>query len=97
MTVTQGRYNLKKVGDSMTEAQIRENLKKFRMRKNPKAPYTVFSDQALDLLLKYKPKNMESLTAIKGFPAGGSRVEKYGKDIIEFFKNGCKVEDMGKF
>lgn len=81
----------------MTDNQIRDNLKKFRMKMNPKAPYTVFNDEDLELLLKQKPKNITSLITIKGFPANGARVTKYGEAIIEFFKNGCKVESMGKF
>lgn len=81
----------------MTDSQIRENLKKFRIQKNPVSPFQVFRDSELEELLKIKPQNMMALTSIKGFPKNGSRVVKYGEDIIKFFKNGCKVDNMSVF
>lgn len=81
----------------MTNEEIIANLKTFRMQKNPVSPYTVFRDQEIDALLQVKPKTLETLTTVPGFPAGGARVEKYGKDIVEFFKGGCKVTKMAQF
>ena len=81
----------------MTDAKIRENLKRFRMIKNSTSPYQVFPDAVLDQLIAYRPKTIKDLTSIKGFPPNGKRVEKYGEDIIEFFKNGCKVVELEKF
>lgn len=53
-----------------------------------------FSDRELrDLLLK-KPKTMEELTSIKGFPKNGKRVNSFGKQILEIFNSPDRIQDF---
>lgn len=52
-----------------------------------------FSDEELSRLLKAKPKTLDELGKIKGFPRDGKRVKSYGKSIIDIFN--CKdVKDF---
>lgn len=46
--------------------------------------YNVFNNKELETLLELKPKTKEELLKIKGFAE--ARVNKFGDDIIEFFK-----------
>jgi superfamily II DNA helicase RecQ len=84
-------------GVIMSVEEIRGELKKFRMKMAPSAPYQVFNDAVLEDLLAARPKNLEALSRVRGFPRDGKRIEKYGSAIIAFFKNGCKVDEMGAF
>lgn len=81
----------------MNEEEIIKNLKLFRMQINPKSPFKVFRDEDIQSLVKAKPKSIDALVKIKGFPKDGQRVSKYGEDIISFFINGCKPKNMDLF
>lgn len=50
-----------------------------------------FGDSEMDLLLKFKPKTIEDLGKLKGFPRNGKRVASYGQSIIDIF-NGVDVK-----
>lgn len=53
-----------------------------------------FSDRELrDLLLK-KPRTIEELTSIKGFPKNGKRVNSFGKQILEIFNSPDRIQDF---
>ncbi|WP_394863480.1 HRDC domain-containing protein [Paraclostridium bifermentans] len=57
-------------------------------------PYQVFNDENLNELLKVKPKTVEQLMTIKGFPEDGARVRKYGQAIVDIFVKEDKIEDF---
>lgn len=66
----------------------RELLSKLRGRmayKSNCAPYLIFSDELMEVLLEQKPKTVEELSTIKGFPKDGKRVEKWGQAIVDVF------------
>ena len=68
---------------------LEEELKRLRNRlalKNGIAQYSVFKDEQLEELLKRKPKTIDELVSIKGFPKNGARVAKWGQDIIRVFQ-----------
>ena len=50
-----------------------------------------FSDKELFRLVEAKPKSLEDLGKIKGFPREGKRVKSYGQNIIDIF-NGKDIE-----
>lgn len=47
--------------------------------------YHVFDNATAELIYKAKPTTLQALSKIKGFPAGGERINKYGKHIIQWF------------
>lgn len=78
-------------------ASERELLQKLRGHLAYKAnmePFKVFRDQELELLLKKRPKTLEELAEIKGFPKDGARVTKYGKAIIDIFNRSEQIDDF---
>lgn len=71
-------------------SSLEEELKRLRNRialKSGIAQYSVFKDEQLEELLKRKPKTIDELTSIKGFPKNGARVAKWGQDIIRVFQH----------
>lgn len=57
-------------------------------------PYQVFTDENLEELLKVKPKTLEELKGIKGFPEDGARVNKYGQSIVDIFNKTNQIVDF---
>ena len=57
-------------------------------------PYKIFRDVELNLLLGNKPKTIEELSELKGFPRDGKRVTCWGESIIKIFN---KPEDIKDF
>lgn len=57
-------------------------------------PYVIFKDTELADLLKVKPKTLEELSTIKGFPSTGKRVSSWGQSIIDIFTKTDKIEDF---
>ena len=74
----------------MDNKKYLELLKAYRMKKNPKAPYMVFPDSVMNMLVEKKPKTLAALSHIEGFPKDGQRMSKYGEDIISIFQINCK-------
>lgn len=59
-------------------------LKEYRLEKSRQhkiAPYCIFNNRSLEELTEKHPKTMNLLEFIHGF--GDSRIQKYGKDIID--------------
>lgn len=80
----------------MPEDNYRLLLSKLRGRlayKSNCAPYLVFSDELMETLIEAKPKTLEELSSIKGFPKDGKRVSKWGKAIIAVFSD-KDIEDF---
>lgn len=57
-------------------------------------PYKIFRDVELNLLLSEKPRTIENLSKIKGFPKTGKRVQNYGQAIIDCFNRPESIEDF---
>lgn len=73
----------------MNKEKERQQLLDLRSRvakKNGQSTYLVFNDEELETLLKVRPKSLEELAKIKGFPMNGKRVEAYGRDVVAIFK-----------
>lgn len=52
-----------------------------------------FSDDELKSLIKIKPRTLDELGVIKGFPRAGKRVNSYGSLIVDIF-NGRNFSDF---
>lgn len=68
-------------------------IRKFRNSlagKHRVQPGAVFPDESIDMLYALQPKSIEELSGKPQFPAGGPRLTKYGKAIVDFFN-----EDTG--
>lgn len=77
----------------MRERKLLEELRsKLAFAKKGKHSWS-FSDVELESLLKAKPKTLEELGVIKGFPRKGKRVEAYGSSIIDIF-NGKGIDSF---
>lgn len=63
-----------------------KNLRNHIALKNNIAPYSVFKDEEMQNLLQVKPKTIDELCKIKGFPRKGVRVTKWGSQIIDIFR-----------
>ena len=48
----------------MDNKKYLELLKAYRMKKNPKAPYMVFPDSVMNMLVEKKPKTLAALSHI---------------------------------
>jgi superfamily II DNA helicase RecQ len=85
---------------SNSKETMEERLRKMRgylAYKNGVKPFVVFKDSDIPALLERKPRKVEDLALIKGFPLEGARVEKYGKDICSVFDTKYKIPEMNSF
>lgn len=57
-------------------------------------PFTVYDDATLERLLLARPKTIEDLTKVKGFPAKGKRVKGFGELIIKIFNDTDSIEKI---
>lgn len=57
-------------------------------------PFTVYDDETLERLLVAKPKTIDELSKIKGFPAKGKRVKGFGELIVKIFNDADNVEGI---
>jgi ribonuclease D len=57
-------------------------------------PYVIFKDSELYEVLYVKPKTLEDLAKIKGFPAKGKRVAGWGQAIVDIFTTPDAIEDF---
>lgn len=63
-----------------------KNLRNHLALKHNIAPYSIFKDDEMERLLKVKPKTIDELCKIKGFPRNGVRVTKWGNQIVNVFR-----------
>ena len=49
--------------------------------------YHVFDNKVAKEIFDAKPRDLRSLAKIKGFPEGGARSTKYGKQIVNWFSS----------
>ena len=55
-------------------------------------PYCIYTDEAIEALLNAKPKTIDELTKVKGFPKEGKRVKGFGEAILAIFNNTDQIE-----
>lgn len=55
-------------------------------------PFTIYTDETIEDLLKAHPMSLEELTNVKGFPANGKRVKCFGKAIVAIFRGEVPVK-----
>lgn len=66
----------------------KEQLIKLRSevaKRSGQSTYLVPNDKEIEVLLKVRPKTIQELTALKGFPLKGKRVASYGQAIVDIF------------
>lgn len=76
------------------EEELLRKLRGHLAFKSGVEPYKIFNDKNLAALLEAKPKTIQALGAVKGFPIDGKRVAAWGQAIIDIFTRADKVEDF---
>lgn len=74
--------------EELKDKELREKLiayRKERFIEEKIKPYFVFKNEAMENIIKAKPKNLQELKTIQG--VGEKTVTKYGDDIIKIVKN----------
>lgn len=72
----------------MSKEREREKLIELRSqiaKENGQSTYLVFNDEELEILLEKRPKTIDELGQIKGFPKTGKRVSVYGERLVKIF------------
>lgn len=72
----------------MSKEREREKLIELRSeiaRENGQSTYLVFNDEEMEVILDKRPKTIEELGQIKGFPKDGKRVAAYGERLVKIF------------
>lgn len=54
-------------------------------KREGQSTYLVFNDNELEVILNERPKTLEELSKIKGFPKDGKRVKAYGIELVSIF------------
>lgn len=54
-------------------------------KKHGVSGFHVFNNDVAKKIFEAKPKTISELSKIPGFPPGGERIKKYGKEIIDWF------------
>lgn len=57
-------------------------------------PYKILPDEVIDAIIAAQPTTMKALKGIKGLPAEGFRVGKYGEAIVSIIKNWAKIDNI---
>ncbi len=57
-------------------------------------PYVIFKDEELNAILNKKPKTIDELSTLKGFPKDGKRIANWGQSIVDIFTQTDKIEDF---
>lgn len=71
--------------DCMTEKEALLELRSELSYKTKGNHSWSFSDEELDRLLSAKPKSLDELGKLKGFPRDGKRVNAFGQQIVDIF------------
>lgn len=67
----------------------REMIGKFKCE-----PFKILPDSVINEIIDKQPRTLKQLKDIKGLPADGFRVKKYGEAIISIIKNWMKIVDI---
>ena len=76
------------------EEMLLRKLRGYMAFKKQVEPYKIFRDIELDILLQVRPKTMDELTSIKGFPKTGARVACCGQSILDIFNRPKEIDDF---
>ncbi len=79
---------------SRSEKELLEKLRGHLAYSKQCAPYLIFRDEELKLLLQHRPQNLEELSKLKGFPKDGKRVAGWGSSIVDIFTRAEKIADF---
>lgn len=82
------------IGRKLAETELLTKLRGRLAYSKQCAPFYIFKDTEMELLLEWRPQTLEDLCKIKGFPKEGKRVQKWGKEIITVFRDTYNVEDF---
>lgn len=69
----------------MNERELLLELRRKIAKSHGQSTYLVYNDAEMEMLLRERPKTIEELTKLKGFPASGKRVQAYGAVLIKVF------------
>lgn len=72
----------------MSREREREKLIELRSevaKENGQSTYLVFNDEEMETILDVRPKTIDELSKIKGFPKDGKRVAAYGQRLVNIF------------
>ena len=76
------------------EKQLLEELRVKLAKACGIAPYSIFKDEEMELLLDKKPKTISELEGLRGFPKGGARCTKWGEAIVACFNKIDALKDF---
>jgi ribonuclease D len=85
---------------SVVSESFDERLKRMRgylAYKHGVKPFVIFKDSEIPAILEKKPRSLEALAEIKGFPLSGARSQKWGKEICSVFNKKFKIPEMNSF
>ena len=80
--------------DDNEELILLKKLRGHLAYKKQVKPYVIFRDKELFSLIMCRPKTLDELAFIPGFPRDGSRLNKWGDAIIAIFNRGSEIEDF---
>lgn len=72
------------------EKELLINLRSKLVGEKHTLPYTIYTDDTIEELLKVRPKSIEELSKVKGFPAKGKRVKGFGEAVVAIFTSEIK-------
>ena len=81
-------------GEVSTQEELLRKLRGHLAYKAGVEPYVVFNDQSLAEILQVKPKTLDDLSKVKGFPREGKRISNWGEAIIAIFNSADKIESF---
>lgn len=72
------------------QRQLLIKLRSELVGKKHTLPYTIYTDNTIEELLKAQPKTLEQLSKVKGFPKEGKRLKGFGEAIVSIFTKNVK-------
>lgn len=76
------------------ERELLEKLRSTLIGELHVQPYIIYDDNTIELLLQKRPKTLDELKEVKGFPEKGKRFSTFGKQIVEIFSNPGAIADF---
>lgn len=75
------------------QRKLLEDLRSKLIGEHHTLPFTIYSDETIELLLQKQPKTLEELVQIKGFPKNGKRVKGFGEYVVRIFNDPEAIEN----
>lgn len=57
-------------------------------------PFTIYNDVTIEELLRRKPRTLEDLSEVKGFPKTGKRIKGFGELVVAIFNNTDSISEI---